>query len=158
MACRYLTASAYVNGVRHFLTWKGYLLAAVATIAFVNVVLAIFGNTIPNTFLSVFGNMIPGVFQTAFKVAASSVVLGAVLIFIVAWLLKTRPHYRPKSYRVVVFDVYGCESFIDNLRLNFRNTDVAWSYMKQYKQRYPLHNFALVSDDSQTRPTIYRYI
>ena len=37
--------------------------------------------------------------------------------------------------------------------------DVAWSFMKQYKQTYPLHNFALVSDlGNSDKPTIFRYI
>ncbi len=176
------TASSVWGGLNQLFTWKVYVLTAVATIAFANVVLAlfgntipnaflmvfgntipnafliVFGNTIPNAFLMVFGNMIPGVFQTAFKVAASGVILGAVFVFAMAWLLKAKPHSRPRAYRVVIFDVYGRESAIDGLRLNFRNHDVAWSYMKQYKASYPLHNFALVSDNPESRPTIYRYI
>lgn len=131
---------------------------AVTTIAFVNVFLVVFGNMIPNVFLVVFGNTIPGVFQTVFKVTVSGVILGAVFVFAMAWLLKAKPHHRPRAYRVVIFDVYGSESAIDGLRLNFTNHDVAWSYMKQYKMSYPLHNFALVSDSSHSRPTIYRYI
>lgn len=146
------------NCLGHLLTWKGYVLTVVATVAFAHVVLAIFGNTIPNAFLLVFGNTIPGVFQTAFKVAAGGVILGAVFVFAMAWLLKAKPHHRPKAYRVVIFDVYGQRSTIDGLRLNFKNHDVAWSYMRQYKERYPLHNFALIADVPQSRPTIYRYI
>ena len=158
------------NCLGHLLTWKGYVLTMVATVAFAHVVLAIFGNTIPNAFLLVFGNTIPnafllvfgntipGVFQTAFKVAAGGVILGAVFVFAMAWLLKAKPHHRPKAYRVVIFDVYGQRSTIEGLRLNFKNHDVAWSYMRQYKERYPLHNFALIADVPQSRPTIYRYI
>lgn len=146
------------NCVSPLLTWKGYMLTAVAAIAFANVVLAVFGNTIPNVVLLVFGSTIPGVFQTAFKVAASGVVLGAVFVFAMAWLLRARPHNRPAGYRIVVFDVYGLVTTIDGLRYDFKNHDVAWSYMKQYKGAYPLHNFALVSDAKDGRPTIYRYI
>ena len=151
-------------------TWRGYMLTAVATIAFANVVLALFGSTIPNIFLAlfgstipnaflmVFGNTIPGAFLTVSRTVINVVILGAVFAFAMAWLLKAKPHHRPRAYRVVVFDVYGSESAIEGLRLHFRNHDVAWSYMKQYKERYPLHNFALVSDNAQSRPTIYRYI
>lgn len=146
------------EGISPVLTWKGYMIMAVAAIAFANVVLAIFGNTIPNVVLLVFGNTIPGIFQTVFKVAASGVILGAVFVFAMAWLLRAKPRNRPRSYRVVVFDVYGQVSAIDGLRTDFRNHDVAWSYMKQYKERYPLHNFALVSDSKDHRPTIYKYI
>lgn len=146
------------DGISPVFSWKGYMIMAVAAIAFANVVLAIFGNTIPNIVLLVFGNTIPGVFQTVFKVAASGVVLGAVFVFAMAWLLRAKPHSRPRAYKVVIFDVYGHVSVIDGLRVDFRNYDVAWSYMKQYKERYPLYNFALVSDSKESRPTIYRYI
>lgn len=139
-------------------TWKGYMLMVVASITFANIILVIFGNTIPNVFLVIFGNTIPGIFQTVFKVAASGVILGAVTVFAMAWLLRAKPHNRPRSYRVVIFDVFGSESIIEGLRLNFQNHDVAWSHMRDYKKRYPLHNFALVGDVKGNRPTIYRYI
>lgn len=139
-------------------TWKGYMLMAVASITFANIVLMIFGNTIPNVFLAIFGSTIPGVFQTVFKVAAGGVILGAVAVFVMAWLLRAKPHNRPRSYRVIIFDVFEKESAIEGLRLNFQNHDVAWSHMKDYKKRYPLHSFALVGDVKESKPTIYRYI
>ena len=151
-------ATGIYRKVSPLLTWKGYMLMVVASITFANITLAIFGNTIPNVFLVIFGNTIPGIFQTAFKVAASGVILGAVFVFAMAWLLKARPHRRPLTYRVVVFDIFGGETLIEGLRVNFRNHDVAWSHMKEYKGRYPLNNFALVSDVAGSRPTIYKYI
>lgn len=152
------TVKSIYKNISPILTWKGYMLMVVASITFANITLAIFGNTIPNVFLGVFGNIIPGVFQTVFKVAASGVILGAVVVFVVAWLLKAKPHNRPGAYRVVIFDVFGQESTIDGLRIDFKNHDVAWSHMKEYKKRYPLHNFALVADSKESKPTIYRYI
>ena len=127
--------------------WKTYTFTAIAIIAFSNIVVELFGQTIPN------------VFMTFFRNASEAVILASVFLFAVAWLLKARPHNRPKKYNVVVFDVFGKETQIDGIRTEFKTHDVAWSFMKQYKTSYPLYNFALVSKQlQQDRPTIFKYI
>ncbi len=127
--------------------WKTYTFTAIAIIAFSNIVVELFGQTIPN------------VFMTFFRNASEAVILASVFLFAVAWLLKARPHNRPKKYNVVVFDVFGKETLIDGIRTEFKTHDVAWSFMKQYKTAYPLYNFALVSKQiQQDRPTIFNYI
>jgi len=127
--------------------WKTYTFTAIAIIAFSNIVVELFGQTIPN------------VFMTFFRNASEAVILASVFLFAVAWLLKARPHNRPKKYNVVVFDVFGKEAQIDGIRTEFKTHDVAWSFMKQYKTAYPLYNFALVSKQiQQDRPTIFKYI
>ena len=127
--------------------WKTYTFTAIAIIAFSNIVVELFGQTIPN------------VFMTFFRNASEAVILASVFLFAVAWLLKARPHNRPKKYNVVVFDVFGKETQIDGIRTEFKTHDVAWSFMKQYKTAYPLYNFALVSKQlQQDRPTIFKYI
>ncbi len=75
--------------------WKTYTFTAIAIIAFSNIVVELFGQTIPN------------VFMTFFRNASEAVILASVFLFAVAWLLKARPHNRPKKYNVVVFDVFG---------------------------------------------------
>ena len=106
-----------------------------------------------------FGQTIPGVILTFFKVAGEYVILGTVLIFAFTWFLRARPHNRPKNYRIVPIDVFGEKSVIEEIRTDFKTHDVAWSFMKQYKKTYPLHNFALVSDlKGSDKPTIFRYI
>ncbi len=132
---------------RKVFDWKTYIFTALAVISFSNFVAVLFGQTIP------------GVFMAFFKVAGESVILGAVFVFALAWLLKAKPHNRPKKYSVVVFDVFGKRGTIDGIRTEFKTHDVAWSFMKQYKKAYPLYNFALVSDMPESdRPTIFRYI
>ncbi len=127
--------------------WKTYIITGLAVISFSNFMIVLFGHTIP------------GVIITFFKLAGEYVILGAVLIFAFAWFLKAKPHNRPKQYSVVVFDVYGRKSQIDGIRTEFKTHDVAWSFMKQYKESHPLYNFALVSDlPKSDKPTIFRYI
>jgi len=127
--------------------WHTYTFTAIAVIGFSNIVVQLFGQTIPNVMITFFRN------------AGEVVILGSVFLFAVAWLIKARPHNRPKKYDVVVFDVFGAESKIDGIRTEFKTHDVAWSFMKQYKDMYPLYNFALVSkQQKQDKPTIFKYI
>ena len=127
--------------------WKTYAFTAIAVIGFSNFLVELFGQTIPS------------VFYTFFKVAGEYVILASVFVFALTWLLRAKPHNRPKSYSVVIFDVYGKKSKIDGLRTEFKTHDVAWSFMKQYKKLYPLYNFALVSEmPKSNKPTIFRYI
>ena len=127
--------------------WKMYSFTAIAVIGFSNIVVELFSQTIPHVFITFFRN------------AGEVVILGSVCLFAVAWLLKARPHNRPKKYDVIVFDIFGKKSKIDGLRTEFKTHDVAWSFMKQYKETYPLHNFALVSKQAkQEKPTIFKYI
>ena len=127
--------------------WKTYIFTVLAVVSF-------------SSFIAVlFGQPIPGVILTFFKVTGEYVILGTVLIFAFSWFLRARPHNRPKSYRVVPIDVFGEQSVIEEIRTEFKTHDVAWSFMKQYKKTYPLHNFALVSDvKDSNKPTIFRYI
>ena len=126
---------------------RTYIITALAVISFSNFMAVLFGQTIP------------GVFMTFFKVAGEYVILGSVFVFALFWLARAKPHHRPKQYSVIVFDVFGKKSQIDSIRTEFKTHDVAWSFMKQYKKAYPLHNFALVSETPKSdKPTIFRYI
>jgi len=127
--------------------WKTYIFTAIAVLSFSNFMIVLFGHTIPGGFLSFF------------KITGGVIILGAVFLFALAWLLKARPHNRPKKYSIVVFDVYGKKSEIVDIRTEFKTHDVAWSFMKQYKESYPLYNFAMVASLSKSdKPTIFRYI
>jgi hypothetical protein len=88
-----------------------------------------------------------------------TVVLGIVFLFAFAWILKARPHKLPKQYQVIIFDIFGKESQIDGLRTEFKNHDVAWSFMKFYKKSYPLCNFAMVTKQKNSpKKIIFKYI
>jgi hypothetical protein len=136
-----------MHTLQRIFNWKTYIFTVLAVISFSSFMVVLFGHTIP------------GIIIAFFKVAGEYVVLGAVLIFAFSWFLRARPRNRPKNYRVVPIDVFGKQSTIQEIRTEFKTHDVAWSFMKQYKKTYPLHNFALVSDVKDSdKPTIFRYI
>ena len=124
-----------------------FIVTAIGVLTFSNFVYVLFGQTIPN------------IIWAFFKDVGEMVILGAVFAFAFAWLLKSKPHNKPKKYSIMVFDVYGEKSHIEGVRTEFKVHDVAWSYMKQYKLSYPLYNFALVTDNPKSdKKTIFRYI
>ncbi|MDH5463883.1 MAG: hypothetical protein OEY17_03920 [Nitrosopumilus sp.] len=136
-----------MNVFQKIFDWKTYVFTALAIISFSSFVALLFGQTIP------------GIVLTFFKVAGIYVILGTVFIFALAWFLKAKPNNRPKEYSIVPFDVFGKKSEIDGIRTVFKTYDVAWSFMKQYKEMYPLYSFALISDlPKSDKPIIFRYI
>ena len=126
---------------------KPFIITGLGVIAFSNFVFVLFGQTIPAVVLAFF------------KDVGEIVVIAAVFAFAFTWFLKAHHPNRPKNYKVVTYDVFGNESTIDGLRIDFKTHDVAWSFMKQYKKAYPLYNFALVSKlPKSDKKTIFRYI
>jgi hypothetical protein len=136
-----------MRALQKIFDWKTYIFTMLAVISFSSFLVVLFGQTIP------------GIILAFFKMAGEYVILGTVLVFAFAWFLRARPHNRPKDYKIIPLDVFGKKSKIDGIRTEFKTHDVAWSFMKQYKEMYPLHNFALVSDlENSDKPTIFRYI
>ena len=130
-----------------FTTLKPFAITYISVIAFSNFVFVLFSQTVRD------------IIWSFFKDASGIVILGIVFLFALAWLFKARPHKIPKQYQVIVFDIFGKESQIDGLRTEFKNHDVAWSFMKFYKKSYPLHNFAMVTKQKNSpKKTIFKYI
>ena len=115
--------------------------------------------TFSHFMVDLFAVSIPNLFWPVFKDIGAWMILGIAFIFAIAWFLKARPHRKPKNYSIVCFDVYGNETVMPGVRTEFKNHDVAWSFMKQYKENYPLSNFALVSElKDNEKKVIFRYI
>ena len=136
-----------MNCFEKMFDWKTYIFTVIALVTFSNFMAVLFGQTIP------------GIILAFFKMAGEYMILGSIFVFALIWLVKARPHNHPTQYSVTVFDVFGKKSIIDGIRTQFKTHDVAWSFMKQYKKEYPLHNFALVSKQrGSEKPTIFKYI
>ena len=136
-----------MNLFKFFNNLKPITVTYISVIAFSNFVFVLFSQTVRD------------IIWSFFKDAGETVILGVVFLFALAWLFKARPHNIPKKYQVVVFDIFGIESEINGLRTEFKNHDVAWSYMKFYKKSYPLHNFAMVTNQKNSpRKIIFKYI
>ncbi len=138
---------AKMDKLKPLIEFRFFILTAIGVVTFSNFIIVLFSQTIPNTI---------GGF---FKDIGVMFIVAAVFLFAFTWLLRAKPHNKPKKYSLVVFDIFGNKSNIEGIRTEFKIHDVAWSYMKQYKTSYPLYNFALVSDNPKSeKKTIVRYI
>ena len=132
---------------KFFKNLKPITITYISVIAFSNFVFVLFSQTVRD------------IIWSFFKDAGGVIILGLVLLFALTWLVKARPHNIPKKYQVIVFDIFGIESEINGLRTEFKNHDVAWSYMKFYKKSYPLHSFAMVTKQKNSlKKIIFKYI
>ena len=130
-----------------FTTLKPFAITYISVIAFSNFVFVLFSQTVRD------------IIWSFFKDAGGIVILGMVFLFALAWLVKARPHKIPKKYQIIVFDIFGKESHVDGIRTEFKNHDVAWSFMKFYKKSYPLCNFAMVTKQKgSSKKIIFKYI
>ena len=110
-----------------FSVFSTLTITGVAIAAFSHFMVDLFGVSIPN----LFGVSIPNLFLPVFKDIGAWMILGIAFVFAIAWFLKARPQKKPKSYSIICFDVYGNESVMPGVRTEFKNHDVAWSFMKQ---------------------------
>ena len=130
-----------------FTTLRPFAITYISIMAFSNFVFILFSQTVRD------------IIWSFFKDAGGIVIIGVVFLFALAWLIKARPRKIAKQYYVIIFDIFGKESKIDGLRTEFKNHDVAWSFMKFYKKSYPLCNFAMVTKQkNSSKKIIYKYI
>ena len=136
-----------MNKLKPLIDLKPFIITYISVISFSNFVFVLFSQTIRD------------IIWSFFKDASGVIVLGLVFLFAFAWLIKARPHNVPKKYFITSFDIYGMEIHTDGLRTEFKNHDVALSFLKLYKKSYPLYNFALVTQDKkQDKKIIFKYI
>mgnify|MGYP001566388999 CR=1 FL=1 len=79
--------------------------------------------------------------------------------WISVWMRNSRKTNRTNTYSIVIYDVNGQIINLYDLRINFKNNDVAWSFMKEYKEIFPSYNFGLISIGKKTeQPIMIKYL
>jgi Na+/alanine symporter len=82
-------------------------------------------------------NLIPNFLNFVKGFEFAIIVLMAVFFLLISVHMMMRQYKRlPKSYRVVVYDVFGRETVIDGLRQTFATYDAAESYARLYSETY----------------------
>jgi len=61
-------------------------------------------------------------------------------------LFKKRINSKSVVYTLVVFDVYGNKTALNGLRTSFQNKEVALSFAKFYKNKFPLYDFGIIHE------------
>jgi len=73
------------------------------------------------------------------------VTAGFFLVFLPT-LFKKRLDSKSVMYALVIFDVYGNKTSLNDLRTSFQNKEVALSFAKFYKKQFPLYDFGIIHE------------
>lgn len=76
------------------------------------------------------------------------------------WYCSTKYYVRSNHYAVIIYNVFGEQIKIDEIRTEFKNYTVARSYISDYQKRFPHYDFSLTSDMYELKnssvPRIFR--
>jgi hypothetical protein len=117
------------------------------------VLLAIFSSTIA-VFLYAY-RWLAGTFSI--KDLAFIAAMFAVLLFMAFMIRNLRTVKRPDNYMLEVYNTLGEEDGV-NFRKEFKNYDVAVSYMQMYRKAYPHYRFVLVSNSENSKKTVHKWL
>lgn len=85
-----------------------------------------------------------------------------VILLGILWYCSTKYEIKPNHYSVIVYDIFGKQVIIDEIRTNFKNYRVALSFTSEYQRRFPHYDFSLTVNmpeiESNSHPRIIKKI
>ena len=72
----------------------------------------------------------------------------------ILWYCSSKYQVKPNQYTILVYDVFGNQIKIDEIRTSFRTYRVTKSYISEYQNRFPHYDFSM----SAEMPVIKRKI
>jgi len=88
-------------------------------------------------------------------ILGSIITIGFFIGFMII-LLKKSLKIESKIFTIIVFDVYGNQTELPGIRINFKNHDVASSFANFYKKEFPLYNFSVEYGNNLQRHLIIK--
>lgn len=68
-----------------------------------------------------------------------------IVIFATLWFFSTRYFDRPSRYSIIIYDKFGNQIEMYDLRVSFNTIEVATSHINEYQKRFPQYKFNLDS-------------
>ncbi|QUC63863.1 hypothetical protein NsoK4_05175 [Nitrosopumilus sp. K4] len=66
-----------------------------------------------------------------------------VMCFGIIWFFSTKYHVRSNQYNIIAYDTFGKEFNLEGIRTTFKTKQVAISFLREYKKRFPLYDFTI---------------
>ena len=60
----------------------------------------------------------------------------------------SKQHVKPNQYTIIIYDVFGNQLKIDDIRTNFNTYQVANNYITEYQNRFPHYDFSIATEMS----------
>ncbi len=117
-------------------------------------ILVIVSSSVIAAFLSVY-RWLSGVFSI--RDLDLIIAMFGVLVFMAFMMWNLRTIKRPDHYMLEIYNPLWEKDDV-NFRTEFRNYDVAVSYMRMYRKMYSHYRFVLVSDSENSKRTVHKYV
>ena len=59
------------------------------------------------------------------------------------WYCSTKCHVKPQCYTIIIYDIFGKQIKIDEIRTEFKTQRVAQSYISEYRKRFSHYDFSI---------------
>jgi hypothetical protein len=78
-----------------------------------------------------------------------------VVVLGIIWYFSTKFHVNQNQFNIIVYDTLGKEFHMNGIRTNFKTKNVAISYIKEYKSRFPNYDFTIAEEIPQFKDRIF---
>ena len=76
----------------------------------------------------------------------------------IIWYFSTKCNVNHNQFNIIVYDTLGKEFHMSGIRTNFKTKNVAISYTREYKNRFPHYDFSISEEIPQFRGRIFSKI
>ena len=66
-----------------------------------------------------------------------------IIIFGILWYCSAKYYLIPNQYTIIIYDIFGKEVKINEIRTNFKTQGVAYSYLSEYQKRFKHYSFSI---------------
>ena len=71
------------------------------------------------------------------------------------WYCSTKYHVKPNMYTIVVYDIFGKQIQMEEVRTDFKTQQVAQSFISEYQKRFPHYDFSLAIEIPQIKRKLF---
>jgi len=69
----------------------------------------------------------------------------------ILWYCSVRYYVKPKECSIIIYDVFGKQIEIKEIRTNFKTRDVAKSFISEYQKRFPHYYFSMAIETPEIK-------
>ena len=69
----------------------------------------------------------------------------------ILWYFSSKYQVKPNHYTILIYDVFGNQMKIDEIRTSFNTYRVTKSYILEYQNRFPHYDFSMATEMQEIR-------
>jgi hypothetical protein len=69
----------------------------------------------------------------------------------ILWYCSSKYQVKPNQYTILIYDVFGNQIKIDEIRTSFSTYRVTKSYISEYQNRFPHYDFSMATEMPEIR-------